>query len=53
MKILIANPGSTSYKCKLYDMNDMKILFQASVERIGDGEEGLIHIVLTAPIKKF
>jgi acetate kinase len=36
MKILIANPGSTSYKCKLYDMENMVILFQASVERIGD-----------------
>ncbi len=38
MKILIANPGSTSYKCKLYDLADMKILFQANVERIGDNE---------------
>jgi len=36
MKILIANPGSTSYKCKLYDADTMNILFQASVERIGD-----------------
>ncbi len=36
MKILIANPGSTSYKCKLYDMQDMAVLFQANVERIGD-----------------
>ena len=36
MKILIANPGSTSYKCKLYDMSDETILFQAAVERIGD-----------------
>src|ERR1017187_4037586 len=36
MKILIANPGSTSYKCKLYDMIDMSVLFQATVERIGD-----------------
>jgi len=40
MKILIANPGSTSYKCKLYDMDNMAILFQASVERIGD-EKGI------------
>ena len=46
MKILIANPGSTSYKCKLYDMADMKVLFQASVERIGDKEEGLFSISL-------
>jgi len=36
MKILIANPGSTSYKCKLYDMSTMTILFQAEIERIGD-----------------
>lgn len=36
MKILIANPGSTSYKCKLYDMDNMNVLFQATVERIGD-----------------
>jgi acetate kinase len=41
MKILIANPGSTSYKCKLYDVADMKVLFQASVERIGDKEDGI------------
>lgn len=38
MKILIANPGSTSYKCKLYDTSDMSILFQATVERIGDDQ---------------
>lgn len=35
MKILIANPGSTSYKCKLYDAGNMDILFQAVVEKIG------------------
>ena len=40
MKILIANPGSTSYKCKLYDVEDMSVLFQATVERIGD-EQGI------------
>lgn len=38
MKILIANPGSTSYKCKLYETSDMSVLFQATVERIGDDE---------------
>jgi len=38
MKILIANPGSTSYKCKFFDALNMNILFQASVERIGDAE---------------
>ncbi len=35
MKIIIANPGSTSYKCKLYDADSMAILFEATVERIG------------------
>lgn len=40
MNILIANPGSTSYKCKLYETNNMNILYQATVERIGD-EEGI------------
>jgi acetate kinase len=38
MKILIANPGSTSYKCKLYDTNNMDILFQAAIQRIGDSQ---------------
>lgn len=45
MKILIANPGSTSYKCKLYEVSGLpgsqaylKVLFQANVERIGDKE---------------
>lgn len=36
MRILIANPGSTSYKCKLYNVDDMAVLFQATVERIGE-----------------
>ena len=40
MKILIANPGSTSYKCKLYETENNIILFQATVERIGE-EEGI------------
>lgn len=40
MTLLIANPGSTSFKCKLYDLADMRVLFQANVERIGD-EEGI------------
>jgi acetate kinase len=38
MKILIANPGSTSYKCKLYDVPAMNVLYQATVERIGGAE---------------
>jgi acetate kinase len=36
MKILIANPGSTSYKCKLYETKNMDVLYKASIERIGD-----------------
>lgn len=40
MKILIANPGSTSYKCKLLDTDPGENIFQASVERIGD-EKGI------------
>jgi acetate kinase len=40
MNILIANPGSTSYKCKLYEVPGMRALFQASVERIGDAQGG-------------
>lgn len=38
MKVLIANPGSTSYKCKLYNTSDMSVLFQANIERIGESE---------------
>ncbi len=43
MKILIANPGSTSYKCKLFDMHDMTILFQANIERIGNTESSYTY----------
>ncbi|HLP17334.1 MAG TPA: hypothetical protein VK470_13815, partial [Bacteroidota bacterium] len=43
MNILIANPGSTSYKCKFYRAEDMTVLFQASVERIGDAEGIVTH----------
>ncbi len=38
MNLLIANPGSTSYKCKLYDVPAMRILYEGAVERIGDNE---------------
>lgn len=38
MTLLIANPGSTSFKCKLYDLASMNVVFQANVERIGDKE---------------
>lgn len=42
MKILIANPGSTSYKCKLFDMQILKPLFQIAIERIGE-QQGVYH----------
>ena len=43
MKILIANPGSTSYKCKLFDTETMVVLFQAAIEKIGDKESICFH----------
>jgi len=51
MKILIANPGSTSYKCKLYDMSTMSIMFQAGIERIGDEQARYTYqIIGKAPV---
>jgi len=38
MNILIANPGSTSYKCKLYAVPAMTVLFEGSIDRIGEME---------------
>jgi acetate kinase len=35
MKILVANLGSTSFKYRLFDMADEKLLARGSVERIG------------------
>ncbi len=35
MKILVANLGSTSFKYRLFDMNDEKVLARGGVERIG------------------
>jgi acetate kinase len=42
MKILIANPGTTSYKCRLYDMESGRILYKAGIERIGEAESSFI-----------
>ncbi len=50
MKILIANPGSTSYKCKCYDMESMAVLFQAGIERIGD-KKGIYSYVFKSEDK--
>ncbi|MBN1895155.1 acetate/propionate family kinase [bacterium] len=43
MKILVANPGSTSYKCKLFDSDTWNVLFQAGVERIGEAQGIVSH----------
>jgi acetate kinase len=43
MTLLIANPGSTSFKCKLYDLATLQVLYQAHVERIGDAEGIYTH----------
>jgi acetate kinase len=43
LKILIANPGSTSYKCKLFDAGTWNVLYQASVERIGEDRGTVTH----------
>ena len=43
MKILIANPGSTSYKFKLLDTDSGENLFQAIAERIGDAKGIFSH----------
>ncbi len=42
MKILIANPGTTSYKCRLYDMESGEELFRAGIERIGESESPFV-----------
>lgn len=36
MKILVANLGSTSFKYRLFDMTDERLLARGGVERIGD-----------------
>src|SRR6266480_4077153 len=38
MKILVANLGSTSFKYRLFDMTDEKVLARGGVERIGSAE---------------
>src|SRR5690349_17259436 len=35
MKILVANLGSTSFKYRLFDMTDERVLARGGVERIG------------------
>jgi len=38
MKVLVANLGSTSFKYRLFDMTDEKVLARGGVERIGSNE---------------
>ena len=38
MKVLVANLGSTSFKYRLFDMTDEKVLARGGVERIGSKE---------------
>src|SRR4029079_9000309 len=38
MKVLVANLGSTSFKYRLFDMTDEKVLARGGVERIGAAE---------------
>ena len=50
MHILIANPGSTSYKCKLLD-EDLNAKFEAVVEKIGS-EDGIFSYQIPTQDKK-
>ena len=38
MKILVANLGSTSFKYRLFDMTDERLLARGGVERIGSDQ---------------
>src|SRR3954453_19230470 len=38
MKVLVANLGSTSFKYRLFDMADEKLLARGGVERIGSAQ---------------
>jgi acetate kinase len=40
MKILVANIGSTSFKYRLFDMRDERVLAEGRIERIGDPAGG-------------
>ncbi len=43
MKILVANLGSTSFKYRLFDMADEKLLARGGVERIGSDAVALFR----------
>ena len=42
MKILVANLGSTSFKYRLYDMADERLLARGGVERRRYGQQHLL-----------
>ena len=41
MKMLVANVGSSSFKCQLFDMPAEAVLARAAVERIGEAKAGI------------
>ena len=43
MKILVANVGSTSFKYRLFDMNDETVIAEGRLERIGDARCPVEH----------
>ena len=43
MKILVANLGSTSFKYRLFDMADERVLARGGVERIGSPAVALLR----------
>ena len=43
MKILVANLGSTSFKYRLFDMADERVLARGGVERIGSRAVALLR----------
>jgi len=59
VKILVVNAGSTSYKCRLFDMNTQTELAQGGVERVGGSDavasfctptaKGVDKAVMTVP----
>jgi acetate kinase len=57
MKILVANLGSTSFKYRLFDMADERVIARGGVERIGSPESrcfveaGCPRIETTQPVK--
>lgn len=43
MNVLVCNAGSTSLKCKLYDMPGDTVLAQCGIERVGSENDALFH----------